>query len=329
MKSLRHTAALFISLFSLSLYGQSTEQSNEKLRFEGKPIVTLFESYQQGLGEQSDVSTYEHQRGYFGYAAKSNKGWGAQVIFDVSSKYLNEKSQLLFEASLKNAELTWSGKGFKVAGGIIKTQNYALKESAWGHRYIMASYENIYNFAPSADFGVRAAYDINDMLSADVSITNGKGHKIYEFTNNCRYGVGVTAKVTDNITLRGFYDHYSDDGSGRDQINSSLFVGYKMDKFRIGAEYNYLVNYGFVDGVDMHGGSIHSTYDIIKTLNVFARYDRFTTTDSSSTKPNNVFTVGVDYSPLKWLSVSPNLLVSQDGSDSYGSYLNLNLQIKL
>ncbi len=274
------------------------------------------------------MTAYEHQRGYFGLNLSTSLGLSTSVVFDITTKYINESDKLVYTGAMKLAEISWKGHGFKVNAGIIKTQNFALKESAWGHRYVMASFDGENKFSPSADLGLSVGYDINDMFSVDVNLTNGKGHQKIELTGNYRYGVGLTAKLTDEITLRAFYDHYSDDGTGRDQVCPSLFAGYKVSKFDMGVEYTYMQNKSFVEGVAAHGGSIYSTYHFTKQVNAYARYDRCNTTDESVFASGNTFRVGAEYNPFKFLWLSPSIICDQNNSDAYTSYLHLNLMVK-
>ncbi|MFR9650072.1 MAG: hypothetical protein SNG96_06310 [Rikenellaceae bacterium] len=254
---------------------ESTQQ--DEPYFKVKPIVTLFEQFQQGLGSESGYTSFEHHRGYVGLNIKARSGWHVSGIFDIVSTYPDSNDKLTFNAYLKNLELGWGIGNLSVVGGIIKTKNFELKESYWGHRYVMSSFEDRYSFSSSADLGVTVEYKIGNVLSLDASLTNGKGYRSIDLTGNYRYGFGATVKPFKDLVVRAFYDHYSSgDGDTPDQINpnqinTSLFVGYKLDKLDLGAEYNYMVNKSFVEGANAHGFSLYSTYHIFKWLNAFGR----------------------------------------------------------
>lgn len=322
---MRKIIILLLVLFvTTTLKAHDMDEKN----FTIKPIVTLFEEVHKELGSDTDALSFEHQRGYLGADFSHTQGWYGRVIFDITTSHVDAEDRLVFNSDLKAAFLGWKNDSFIITAGIIKTYNYALKESAWGYRYVMASYEDIYDFAPSADLGISATYILSPKLNVDLSFTNGKGHEVLDFTGNYRYGIGATFTPTDDLTIRGFYDHYTKCDTGRNQMNSSLFIGYKLPKWNFGIEYSYMFNREFVDGANIHGGSLYSTYFVNNLFNIFVRYDRRNTTEETLFNSGNAFRTGVEYRPFKYISLAPNILANQIGSTPYTTFAHLNVLIK-
>ncbi len=294
-----------------------------------KPTITLFENFHQGFGSENDVTRFEHRRGYIGLKYVDDSPWSGQVIFDISAAHVDEDDRLVFVADLKNASVTWTDHGFEISAGIIKTNNYGLKEDAWGFRYIEASFEDVYRFAPSADLGINVAYDFNDRLRGDFTFTNGKGHEELKFTDNYRYGFGATYKFPQQgLTLRAHYDYYTKQNTGKSQHSTSIFLGYKDERFSLSGEYNYQFNRQFISGADAGGLSVYSTVKLHKHLKYFARYDLKQTTDMEVFEAGNMIRTGIEYKPIKYVCIAPNILADQVKGGKFATYFYLNLLVK-
>ena len=319
--ALRRIFILFVSVMILGF------QANAIERF--KPTVTLFENFHQGFGRENDVTKYEHRRGYLGLKYKDDGPWSAQIIFDISAAYVDEDERLVFNADLKNASVTWKDYGFDVSAGIIKTNNFGLKEDAWGYRYIEASFEDVYRFAPSADLGISVGYKFTDRLKADFTFTNGKGHEVLKITDNFRYGFGATYTFPQQgLTLRAYYDYYTKENSGKSQHSTSLFLGYKNARFSLSGEYNYQFNRRFIAGADAGGLSVYSTVNLYKDFKYFARYDLKQSTDMDVFEAGNMIRTGIEYKPIKYISIAPNILADQVKGGKFATYFYLNLLVK-
>ena len=57
----------------------------------------------------------------------------------------------------------------------MKLHDTQLK--AWGHRYIMRTFQDKYKFAHVADLGMIAEYQFGSLFEADVTFVNGEGFK--------------------------------------------------------------------------------------------------------------------------------------------------------
>ncbi len=312
---------LFVCLTFLAI------QANAIERF--KPTITLFENFHQGFGSENDVTKFEHRRGYIGLKYKDDSPWSGQVIFDISAAYVDEDDRLVFVADLKNASVTWTDYGFEISAGIIKTNNYGLKEDAWGFRYIEASFEDVYRFAPSADLGINVAYKFTDRLKGDFTFTNGKGHEELKFTDNFRYGFGATYTFPQQgLTLRAHYDYYTKENIGKAQHSTSIFLGYKHTKFSLSGEYNYQFNRQFKAGADAGGLSVYSTVKLHKHLKYFVRYDLKQSTDMDLFEAGNMIRTGIEYKPIKYVCIAPNILTDQVRGGKFATYFYLNLLVK-
>ncbi len=314
-----------------SLHASDSKKTKKSFAetFPGKPVLTLFADYKQGFDNVSDKSKFEIKRAYIGYKFNNASNWSGSIIFDIAAADFNG-SNLEFTSHLKNAYVTWSKNDLKINIGVIKANNFAVQEKAWGHRYVMKNSGDEYGFAPSADLGFSASYKFSEWLKGDVSVTNGKGNKKLRINNNYRYGAGLTFNVIEDVTFRAYYDLYAKDIYGTNTANQhtiSVFAGYKHSKFSIAGDYNHMFNTDFHKGDDMGGLSLYSTVKIIDKVNAFARYDNFSTNTTSTDDNGSAIRLGVDYSPLKFLKISPNVYNWNPTGSQAETFVYLNLLI--
>lgn len=316
-------------LAAVTLSAQEKEKSDFKVT--GKPIVTVFANYSAGLGKVNNVSGFNLERAYLGYDTKVAKNLSAKVVFDIGTSKVKD-SDLERLAYIKNAQITWKIDNFTLDFGLIGLQQFNFQEKFWGYRYIAKSFQDQYKFGSSADMGMIGTYKFTKWLSADVSLTNGEGYKKLNIDNNNRYGIGATIEPLKGVAIRAYYDSYShSDGEGlKNQQTLAAFAGYKHDYFSVGAEYNMQMNTKFKDGKDQNGFSIYATGNINKKFALFARYDSLTSSDDWNAKSdgNNII-AGLQYTPIKYLKISPNVQSWKGKDAKSNSYIFLNIEFKL
>lgn len=322
---------LLLVCSGVTLFAENSENSVKSFTetFPGKPVITIFSNYHQGVGNASDLSKFEVNRAYLGYKFNNNGEWSGSVIFDIAAAN-TVGSELQFTSHLKNASLTWRRDRLKIKFGVIKTNNFGTQEKAWGQRYVMKSYMDEYGFAPSADLGVAGSYKLSEWLEADLSFTNGKGNKKLEIDNNYRYGAGFTVKKIKNVTFRLFYDLYSKDVYGVNSANQhtiSTFAEYKHSKFSLAGEYNYQFNSDFKKDVDFGGFALYSTAKIVDKLYAFARYDNFNSKSESVDDTGSAIRTGIDYRPFSFLRISPNIYNWNPTTSASQTFIYLNVLI--
>ena len=326
---MRTTKLVILSL----LLGTSTlfAQENKESKPKGKAFAKIFMNFHNGLGNMNEDGGFELTRSYFGYQYQITNSLMGKVTFDVGNP--SNGSKLENTAYVKNAMLTWKEGDFTVDFGLIGTKVFNTQEKFWGYRYLFKSFQDEYKWASSADMGASVNYKFSKCLSADLTFINGEGYKNLQSDNNYRTGLGLTYKPCEKVALRAYYDNYSKDDNNdalKDQNIIALFGGYKNKDFSIGAEYNMLSNYKFIDGNDLTGISAYATYNASKKVKLFGRYDNLSSDkDWNESKDGELFIAGVEYNPIKNLKISPNFRTwSPKESDTDNqSYLYLSVEL--
>lgn len=321
-KKLLTTSTLLVMI--LCVFAQE-----KKFSFTGKPIVTIFGNYHNGLGHANKNSGFDLERSYLGYQFSVTKELSGKVVFDIGPSKV-AGSDLERIAYIKNAMLTWKTGDFTLDFGLIGLEQFNIQEKFWGYRYIWKSFQDEYKFNSSADMGIIAKYKFTDWLNADVTFINGEGYKKLNKDNNFRYGAGITVTPVESVTLRAYYDMYNGDGdNAKNQQSLALFAGYKHKKFYVGAEYNKLFNTKFQKDQHQNGFSTYASIDIFKKISLFGRYDNLSSKNEWSSDDQQRMLMGVQYTPNKYLQISPNFQTVNPRSGRSESYVYLNIGFKI
>lgn len=315
------TIGIFIAL--------STFAQEKKISFTGKPIVTIFANVHSGLGRANGDAGFDLERSYLGYQFSVTDQLSGKVIFDIGPSKV-AGSDLERIAYIKNAMLTWKTGSFTLDFGLIGLEQFNIQEKFWGYRYIWKSFQDEYKFNSSADMGIIGKYKLNEWLAADVTLINGEGYKKINKDNHFRYGAGMTLTPLKSLTLRAYWDLYNGDGDGSENQQSlALFAGYKHTKLNVGVEYNKLFNAKFKSEEDLNGYSAYATVNLWKKFALLGRYDHLSSKNDYFSGDEQRGLAGLQYSPNKYLQLSPNFQIVKPREGKADSYLFLNLCFKL
>ncbi len=311
-----------LACIGITAQAQNT-QSEEP---QGKAIVQVFGNFHTGFGTENDDRGFELERSYLGYEYKLNKSLTVKGVMDIGKS--SDVSDYHRMAYIKNAMVSWKTGNLTLNGGLISTTQFNFQEKFWGYRYIMKSFQDQYKFGSSADLGISATYKFADWLSADAIIVNGEGYKKVQKNDGLNYGLGTTLTPAKGLQIR-LYGGLNESGEqGKENIvNMAAFVGYKSDKFTIGAEYNKMWNASYKEGQDQYGYSVFASAKLDKKTEVYARFDDLCSKDDwNKAKDEQAAILGAQFKLGKYVKMAPNVRMSMpkaDGLDNgYSAYIN-------
>lgn len=314
-----------LACVGISAMAQDTNNEQPK----GKVILQVLANYHAGFGADGDNRGFELDRSYLGYEYNFDNGLSLKGVMDIGKS--SDVSDYQRIAYIKNAMVSWKKGGLTLSGGLISTTQFNYQEKFWGYRYIMKSFQDEYKFGSSADLGISAAYKFTKWLSADAIIVNGEGYKKLQKFTGLNYGIGVTLTPVKGLHLRvyGGLNESGEDGK-RNTVNLATFVGYKHDRFSIGAEYNHMWNTSFVADADLYGYSVFATVKLAKWADLYARYDDlYSNNDWNIAKDESAAIIGAQFKVCKYVKIAPNFRMSMpkaDGAkDGYSAYINCYL----
>ena len=192
----------------------------------------------------------------------------------------------------------------------------------------MKSFQDEYKFGSSADLGISATYRFADWISADAIIVNGEGYKKIQKNDGLNYGLGLTLTPVKGLQIRLYGGlNESSEESKKDIVNMAAFVGYKHERFTIGAEYNQMWNASYSDNADQSGYSIFASAKLSKLTDIYARYDDLNSKDDwNIEKDESAAIIGAQFKLGKYVKIAPNFRMSMPKADGakngYSAYVN-------
>ena len=315
-------AGMMLACMGITAKAQDTKTEEPK----GKAIVQVFGNFHTGFGAENDDRGFELERSYLGYEYKLNKGLSVKGVMDIGKS--NDVSDYQRIAYIKNAMVSWKTGNLTLNGGLISTTQFNFQEKFWGYRYIMKSFQDQYKFGNSADLGISATYKFADWLSADAIIVNGEGYKKIQKNDGLNYGLGTTLTLAKGLQIRLYGGlNESSEQDKKNIVNIATFVGYKCEKFCIGAEYNKMWNASYKEGQDQYGYSVFASAKLNKKTEVYARLDDLCSKDDwNKTKDEQAAILGAQFKLGKYVKIAPNFRMSMpkaDGADNgYAAYIN-------
>lgn len=311
-----------LACMGITAQAQDTKSEEPK----GKAIVQVFGNFHTGFGAENNDRGFELDRSYLGYEYKLGNGLSVKGVMDIGKS--SDVSDYQRIAYIKNAMVSWKTGNLTLNGGLISTTQFNFQEKFWGYRYIMKSFQDQYKFGSSADLGISATYQFANWISADAIIVNGEGYKKLQKNDGLNYGLGVTLTPVKGLQIRlyGGLNESGEDGK-KDVANLAAFVGYKHEKFTIGAEYNQMWNASFKDDAGQNGYSIFASAKLSQVTNLYARFDNlYSQNDWNISKDESAAILGAQFKVGKYVKIAPNFRMSMPKADgannSYTAYVN-------
>ena len=317
----------FIMVGLLACIGITAQaQDTKSVEPKGKAIVQVFGNFHTGFGAENDVRGFELERSFLGYEHQLGNGLSVKGVMDIGKS--SDVSDYQRIAYIKNAQVSWKTGNLTLNGGLISTTQFNFQEKFWGYRYILKSFQDKYKFGSSADLGITATYKFADWISADAIVVNGEGYKKIQKNDGLNYGLGVTLTPVKGFQVRlyGGMNESSEEGK-KDITNMAAFMGYKHEKFTIGAEYNYMMNASYKEDADQSGYSVFASVNLLRNVSLYARFDDLCSkNDWNIAKDESATILGAQFKFGKYVKIAPNfrmVMPKADGAkNSYSAYVN-------
>jgi len=327
---------LFSKLSTLTIiivvpFFNAVAQPNNSFMPNGRPFALVYTDVNYSFNKAGNSKAFEITRAYLGFEYSFSKNISSKVNIDIADP---GAGKLQMTAFIKNAFVQYKNNNLSARIGMITTDQFNLSEKHWGYRYIYKSFQDAYNFGPSADLGAAFEYSPAKIISFDISVLNGEGYKRIQSDSTFKTTFGLTFRPFNGFVLRGYYDMMK---KNHVQISSSVFVGYTYKNFKAGLEYNIQKNNGMIAGHDFSGISAYSSIIMAQKVSLFVRYDNLKSivtgneTDPwNKSKDGQLFMGGFDYSPITGVKIAPTFLgwLSRENTRSFTSTIALNVELK-
>ncbi|MBN1599759.1 MAG: hypothetical protein JW894_15795 [Bacteroidales bacterium] len=340
-----------IVLFSFLACSSINAQTNENKTADeteftpsGSAFGKVFWNYHYDFND-NPKSSFELQRVYLGYTYDISKAISAKITLDGVKK--SDASE--YTAFVKIAQLDWKIiSNIKLSVGLIGLQQFNDQEKFWGYRYIYKSFQDEFALGTSADLGANVELKPVDFVKINIFMLNGDGYtSLQDDYGMHKYGADVLFEPVKGLLLKGYYsanfnkfDLYGNDSIIVDTStihNLAFFAGYKNKKFRVGGEFNMMLNgtkyNSSAEDHNLLGVTMYATYIINKKFEIFGNYIRlYSNKLQNETDPwnygkdGNLILLGTQYAPVKGVKLALNyrtyLFDNSDIKDLSRIYLN-------
>lgn len=320
------TKLILLAGISACIFITAKAQDTKTEEPKGKAIVQVFGNFHTGFFGKKDIRSFELERSYLGYEYKLKNDLSIKGVMDIGkSSNIDDYHRIAY---IKYAMISWKTGNLTLNGGLIPNTQICFQEKFWGYRYIKKSFQNQYNFGSSADLGLSVIYKFTDWISTDAIIVNGEGYKKIQKNDGFNYGLGTTLTPVKGFQIR-LYGGLNESGEqGKDNIvNMAGLVGYKSDKFTIGAEYNYMMNASFNKDANQNGYSVFTSVQLQKNTELYGRFDDLCSkNDWNIAKDESAAILGVQFKLGKYVKIAPNFRMNvpkaNGAKNTYWAYVN-------
>jgi hypothetical protein len=335
---------LFVILFLLSMPAFSQSSQDVTKEKNSYAFGQIFAGFHYCFDDSFEPqAAFDFNQGIIGYFHQLSPKVSGKIMFDVTRTTniaFDSAGQSLvdsyFEGSkytayLKMAEIKWDITDYLALrfGQLLNTQYLTFQDPFWGYRYIDVTFQEKYRLGQPADFGIQIDLKAGDKFLNQFSVVNGEGPFRYQdlnskfvFSNNIQYS------PIKNLTLKVYADYgpsIKNDTAYGDKWVISGFAGYKTDKYRIGAEYDFVNNYAWSNGKDVSGFSLFAGWNFFGKFDVLARWDHLQIKMPDDTEKLDYYIAGVQYEPVKMFTTSVNFRFISEGDLPF-IYANFGLK---
>ena len=277
-----------------------------------------------------DSTVYEQDKLIFGFRSQLYPSLSAIVGIDFYRP--SEKDARQFTPYLKPVVLTYNRNKLTLDFGIFFTSQFDMQRSYWGHRYISKTLHNKYHFGYSADLGIRAKYEFNEVIAFDAAVVNGNGYKYVRVASPLKPACALYLTPLSGLTLKMYCERYSK------SVTQSViggFIDYRLaGRFSVSGEYGMVRNTDFISGLHRTGVSVYSFCRLNKNFGAVIRYDRVTVTygdaDRGDIEAGRTFIGGFECYPFQRVRLAAtfqNLCPEQQGlPDEAGLFFQLEFR---
>ncbi len=317
-------------LFPFLIFPQSSQVvSKDKQSY---PFAQIYAGFRYGFKDSyKPRAAFEFNQGIIGYFHQLSPKVSGKIMFDVTrttnftmdsvgqSMVVTYFEGSKYTAYLKMAEIKWDITDFMALrfGQLLNTQYLTFQDPFWGYRYIDVTFQERFRLGQPADFGIQIDLKAGDKFLNQFSIVNGEGPFRYQDLNGkFIYSNNIQYSPVKNLTLKLYADYGPAIDTGAsygDKWVISGFAGYKTGKYRIGAEYDFVHNYGWADGKDYSGFSLFGGWNFFREFDFLARWDHLQVKMPGDTDRLDYYIVGFQYEPVKMFTTSVNFrFISED-----------------
>jgi len=221
------------------LGGPSVEaQEEEKGRFRvgGLAFGDVYDIPSHHLESGDGATGAVLRRAYLTFDGDFSKSWFGRLRFEANQSGAFET--YTFEVDVKDLYVGWKPGRHRILFGLSPTPTFDLIESIWGARYLARTPLDLQG-VPSRDTGISAAGPLNGSGSLRYRAMVGAGVDFGNETGDGRKWMGAFTWTPSPPWTVDLYLDYEVVPGPYDRTTGQVFVGYRTDSLRFGAQFAY------------------------------------------------------------------------------------------
>ena len=293
-------------------------------KLSGLMFGDYYNVYAHNHDEYKNLNGFWFRRIYFTYENKLSESLTVRLRLELaSSGDFNSPSEAILPL-VKDAYLKWRFKpNHEMLIGISESPTWRIIEKTWGHRFLEKTPLDLQKWGSSRDFGIGVRGNIitNGKLRYYIMLGNGSGTKS-ESNKGKKLLSSITWFPTDKLIFE-VYGDWNDNTNHTDWITGQIFGAYKGPKFMLGMQYAVQERQGETENTTLQIFSTFATYKMNDKWGLVGRLDRnfdpnpkgesISYIPFNDTASNIFYVFGVDFSPWKNVTFTPNVeIVSYD-----------------
>lgn len=307
---------LFLLLSSIShpLFAQDSTDGSGK--FSGLMYSDIYYIVKNHNPEIKDQRGIWFRRIYFTYDYTFNKNFSTRLRLEMNNEGdFKSKSEVI--PFVKDAWLKYKIHSAQFILGIQPTVTFAVVEKIWGYRSVEKTPLDLQRMASSRDFGIAAKgkFDKQGFIKYHLMISNGSS--VRQEIDKGKSGMLSLGIYPNKNFVFEAYGEYSDNEGTDNAYTLQGFAGYSSAKIRFGLQYaDQTIENSSEENTKKRIASAFIIGKISERITLILRTDKMFDPNPSgekiafipfdSTAKSTFILAGVDWNPIKNVSIIPN-----------------------
>jgi hypothetical protein len=330
---------ILLMIFTAAFVTMKGQDDKSKGKFSGYMFGDYYKVVEHHNEEIKDQHGFQFRRIYFTYDYTINSSFSTRLRFEMSNEgdFTSKVAMLPF---VKDAWLKYKFARTSMVVGISPTPTWGVVEPHWGYRSVEKTPLDLYRMNSSRDFGfaMKGAIDADSKFNYHFMFSNGNSNK-QEIDKGKSGMFAFNYRPSKKFVVEAYAD-YQDHEGDTDWYTYQGFAGFSEESYRIGLQYAHQTRDKNTDeSINLRTASMYAVGNVWEQVSILGRIDRnldpnpqgekidFVPIDPTAS--STLFLFGVDYSPVKDVSIIPNVEYVYYNENDEGVTPNSDLYAKL
>lgn len=214
----------------------AAEDEESRFRVGGLAFGDVYHIPSHHLDEGDGATGAVLRRGYLTFDGDFSESWFARLRFEANQS--GEFETYTYEVDVKDLYLGWKAGRHRILFGLSPTPTFDLVESIWGTRYLARTPLDLQGVA-SRDTGISASGPFNASGSLRYRAMVGSGLDFGNESGDGAKWMGALTWAPSPPWTVDLYVDYERYPGPYDRTTFQVFVGYRTDRLRWGAQFAY------------------------------------------------------------------------------------------